>query len=63
VEEFAQQAGIAASTLRAYLTTSTVEQHLTRIYRKLGVGSRVQLLSRLGPQSALPHSIHDEGSA
>ncbi|MFD2467780.1 helix-turn-helix transcriptional regulator [Amycolatopsis silviterrae] len=39
---------------RLYLTTSTIEQHLTRIYRKLGVSSRVQLLSRLGPQSALP---------
>ncbi|MCA1217231.1 helix-turn-helix transcriptional regulator [Streptomyces sp. 8L] len=35
---------------KLYLTTSTVEQHLTRIYRKLGVSSRVQLLSRLGPQ-------------
>ncbi|ANY08007.1 helix-turn-helix transcriptional regulator [Pseudonocardia sp. HH130630-07] len=33
-----------------YLTTSTVEQHLTRIYRKLGVTSRVQLLSRLALQ-------------
>jgi DNA-binding CsgD family transcriptional regulator len=39
---------------RLYLTTSTVEQHLTRIYRKLGVRSRVQLLSLLGPQPALP---------
>ena len=39
---------------RLYLTTSTVEQHLTRIYRKLGVSSRVQLLSRFGSQPALP---------
>lgn len=48
---------------RLYLTTSTVEQHLTRIYRKLGVSSRVQLLSRLGPQPALPRPAHGEASA
>ncbi|MGC7097420.1 AAA family ATPase [Amycolatopsis lurida] len=48
---------------RLYLTTSTIEQHLTRIYRKLGVSSRVQLLSRLGPQPALPHPAHGEASA
>ncbi|QFU91031.1 AAA family ATPase [Amycolatopsis sp. YIM 10] len=48
---------------RLYLTTSTIEQHLTRIYRKLGVSSRVQLLSRLGPQPALPHPARDEASA
>jgi DNA-binding NarL/FixJ family response regulator len=48
---------------RLYLTTSTVEQHLTRIYRKLGVSSRVQLLSRLGPQTALPSLAHGEASA
>ncbi|WP_276515695.1 AAA family ATPase [Saccharothrix coeruleofusca] len=48
---------------RLYLTTSTVEQHLTRIYRKLGVSSRVQLLSRLGPQPAVPHPAHGEASA
>lgn len=48
---------------RLYLTTSTVEQHLTRIYRKLGVSSRVQLLSRLGPQRALPRPAHGEASA
>ncbi len=32
---------------KLYLTTSTVEQHLTRAYRKLGVRSRAQLQSRL----------------
>ncbi|MEC3982653.1 AAA family ATPase [Amycolatopsis sp. H20-H5] len=48
---------------RLYVTTSTVEQHLTRIYRKLGVSSRVQLLSRLGPQPALPRPAHREASA
>ncbi|MEU7046140.1 AAA family ATPase [Streptomyces varsoviensis] len=47
---------------KLYLTTSTVEQHLTRIYRKLGVSSRVQLLSRLGPQPA-PHSALQDASA
>jgi DNA-binding CsgD family transcriptional regulator len=46
-----------------YLTTSTIEQHLTRIYRKLGVSSRVQLLSRLGSQPALPRPAHGEDSA
>ena len=48
---------------RLYLTTSTVEQHLTRIYRKLGVSSRVQLLSRLRSQPALPRPAHGEASA
>jgi DNA-binding CsgD family transcriptional regulator len=48
---------------RLYLTPSTVEQHLTRIYRKLGVSSRVQLLSRLGPQPALPRPAHGGASA
>ncbi|WP_413797413.1 AAA family ATPase [Streptomyces iranensis] len=48
---------------RLYLTTSTIEQHLTRIYRKLGVSSRVQLLARLGPQPALPRPAHGEASA
>ncbi|BCJ50472.1 LuxR family transcriptional regulator [Actinoplanes sp. NBRC 14428] len=48
---------------RLYLTTSTVEQHLTRIYRKLGVSSRVQLLSRLGAQPPLPRLARGEASA
>ncbi|GAB2593833.1 LuxR family transcriptional regulator [Paractinoplanes abujensis] len=29
---------------RLFITVSTVEQHLTRVYRKLGVGNREQLL-------------------
>ncbi|WP_160159808.1 AAA family ATPase [Streptomyces sp. WAC05374] len=32
-----------AIAARLYVTTSTVEQHLTRIYRKLGVASRTEL--------------------
>lgn len=32
---------------KLYVTVSTVEQHLTRIYRKLGVGRRSELASRL----------------
>ncbi|MDH6108039.1 DNA-binding CsgD family transcriptional regulator [Kitasatospora sp. MAP12-15] len=31
-----------------FITVSTVEQHLTRVYRKLNVGKRGQLLDRLG---------------
>ncbi|AEW92503.1 MULTISPECIES: helix-turn-helix transcriptional regulator [Streptomycetaceae] len=48
---------------KLYLTTSTVEQHLTRIYRKLGVSSRVQLLSRLGPQPTPSHPALENASA
>ncbi|MFB6790609.1 AAA family ATPase [Streptomyces olivaceus] len=48
---------------KLYLTTSTVEQHLTRIYRKLGVSSRVQLQSRLGLQPPSPHPALQEASA
>jgi DNA-binding NarL/FixJ family response regulator len=48
---------------RLYLTTSTVEQHLTRIYRRLGVRSRVQLLSRLRPQPPIPRPTHGGASA
>ncbi|MBZ6200642.1 helix-turn-helix transcriptional regulator, partial [Streptomyces olivaceus] len=48
---------------KLYLTTSTVEQHLTRIYRKLGVSSRVQLQSRLGVQSPSPHPALQDASA
>jgi DNA-binding NarL/FixJ family response regulator len=35
-----------AATL--FVTPKTVETHLSRIYAKLGVHSRTQLLSRLG---------------
>jgi DNA-binding NarL/FixJ family response regulator len=38
---------------RLYVTVSTVEQHLTRIYRKLGVTRRADLRVRLGA-AALP---------
>ena len=38
---------------RLYVTVSTVEQHLTRIYRKLGVTRRADLPARLGA-AALP---------
>ena len=38
---------------RLYVTVSTVEQHLTRIYRKLGVTRRADLPTRLGA-AALP---------
>ncbi|MFJ8436109.1 AAA family ATPase [Kitasatospora sp. NPDC094019] len=34
---------------KLYITVSTVEQHLTRVYRKLGVRRRVDLARRLGP--------------
>ncbi|CAO5238361.1 helix-turn-helix transcriptional regulator [Frankia sp. AgKG'84/4] len=36
---------------RLYITTSTVEQHLTRVYRKLNVRSRADLPAVLGPAS------------
>jgi DNA-binding CsgD family transcriptional regulator len=35
---------------RMFLSVKTVEAALTRVYRKLGVRSRTQLSSRLGPQ-------------
>ncbi|MEV8017880.1 helix-turn-helix transcriptional regulator [Streptomyces sp. NPDC086554] len=31
-----------------FVTVSTVEQHLTRIYRKLGIKQRSDLRARLG---------------
>ncbi len=34
---------------KLYITVSTVEQHLTRVYRKLGVRRRVDLARLLGP--------------
>ncbi|MFD2349914.1 helix-turn-helix transcriptional regulator [Nonomuraea ferruginea] len=33
---------------KLFITVSTVEQHLTRIYRKLNVSRRRDLLSRSG---------------
>ncbi|WUC40364.1 helix-turn-helix transcriptional regulator (plasmid) [Streptomyces sp. NBC_00557] len=41
--------GVAA---RLGVTVSTVEQHLTRVYRKLGVSGRAELPAR--PASAAP---------
>ncbi|MBL7502794.1 AAA family ATPase [Frankia sp. CNm7] len=35
---------------RLYITVSTVEQHLTRVYRKLQVGGRIDLQTRLNPK-------------
>ncbi|WP_394296930.1 helix-turn-helix domain-containing protein [Nocardiopsis chromatogenes] len=34
---------------RFYITVSTVEQHLTRVYRKLSVEGRSELARLLGP--------------
>ncbi|MFE0025199.1 LuxR C-terminal-related transcriptional regulator [Amycolatopsis sp. NPDC059021] len=34
---------------KLFLTVSTVEQHLTRVYRKLGVASRRELATLVGP--------------
>ncbi|MGN5377305.1 helix-turn-helix transcriptional regulator [Streptomyces lasalocidi] len=42
---------------KLYVTASTVEQHLTRIYRKLGIVSRQHLQSRLGPELAFPGPV------
>ncbi|MCK9878438.1 LuxR C-terminal-related transcriptional regulator [Frankia sp. Ag45/Mut15] len=41
---------------RLYITTSTVEQHLTRVYRKLNVRSRADLPGVLGPVSPRPRT-------
>ena len=38
---------------RLFVTVGTVEQHLTRIYRKLDVNSRAELAIRLGPGPAV----------
>jgi DNA-binding CsgD family transcriptional regulator len=37
---------------KLYITVSTVEQHLTRVYRKLAVNRRSELPIRLGPECA-----------
>jgi DNA-binding CsgD family transcriptional regulator len=41
-----------AIAARLFVTVSTVEQHLTRVYRKLRVSSRGDLLIRLGSETA-----------
>lgn len=38
---------------RIHVTISTVEQHLTRVYRKLGVGKRSELAAHLGPTTPM----------
>ncbi|WP_233289396.1 LuxR C-terminal-related transcriptional regulator, partial [Kitasatospora sp. MBT63] len=40
---------------KLYITVSTVEQHLTRVYRKLGVRRRVDLGRLLGPAAGHGH--------
>ncbi|CAO5191626.1 HTH luxR-type domain-containing protein [Frankia sp. AiPs1] len=42
---------------RLYITTSTVEQHLTRVYRKLNVRSRANLPAVLTPASPRPPPV------
>lgn len=49
-------------SISLYISTRTVEVHLSRIYRKLGIRSRVQLaqaVSRLAPGDANRWQIHD----
>ena len=35
-----------------HITVSTVEQHLTRVYRKLGINRRTELVARMRPSTA-----------
>ncbi|WP_329793983.1 helix-turn-helix transcriptional regulator [Lentzea sp. DG1S-22] len=45
-----------------YITVSTVEQHLTRVYRKLGMRSRADLPHRLSPRTgAAPRAFEARG--
>ncbi|GAA1275737.1 hypothetical protein GCM10009665_73510 [Kitasatospora nipponensis] len=46
---------------KLYITVSTVEQHLTRVYRKLGVRRRVDLGRRLALGRGLPDSAPGDG--
>lgn len=39
---------------KLYITVSTVEQHLTRTYRKLNIASRAELPATLEPGTTLP---------
>lgn len=40
--------------LRQHITVSTVEQHLTRVYRKLGISSRAGLRAALAAIDSTP---------
>jgi DNA-binding CsgD family transcriptional regulator len=42
---------------RLYITVSTVEQHLTRVYRKLNVAGREDLAVRLHAVTTVAHSV------
>lgn len=46
---------------KLFITASTVEQHLTRVYRKLGVANRRSLPADLG-RSAGPAEIGRRGA-
>jgi DNA-binding NarL/FixJ family response regulator len=47
VADLAQRHSNTAIAQLLYITPSTVEQHLTRVYRKLGIRSRAQLAGAL----------------
>ncbi|MFF8681007.1 AAA family ATPase [Streptomyces sp. NPDC015237] len=49
-----------AIAARLYVTTSTVEQHLTHIYRKLRVSSRGDLVRLVGTRPAGPGDLRPE---
>ncbi|KMS86443.1 AAA family ATPase [Prauserella rugosa] len=46
-----------------YITVSTVEQHLTRVYRKFGVAGRAQLADVLGPDVLGPDVLDRDAAA
>ncbi|MFF5858993.1 LuxR C-terminal-related transcriptional regulator [Streptomyces sp. NPDC012751] len=46
---------------RLYITVSTVEQHLTRVYRKLSVRRRSELSGLLGPRCQEGDPARDDG--
>jgi DNA-binding CsgD family transcriptional regulator len=46
----------AEAAAALYLSRKTVEAHLTRVYRKLGVSSRTDLVRRLGERPGVASS-------